>query len=146
MREECTHVMHTTWCTYSPPALLCTPPPFRNSQVPSGSKHARTTKLAHKVGTQRWHTKLAHKVGVLNDQLTKELKHRVGQYHIYTVYIRYFWQGNHQIYGVYIRFWPTLVVLYAVCSLWPALLVQAPRCTKRLEAVDVLNKQRKATT
>jgi hypothetical protein len=27
---------------------------------------------------------------------------RVGQNHIYTVYIRYFWQGNHQIYG-YIR-------------------------------------------
>ena len=24
---------------------------------------------------------------------------RVGQYHIYTVYIRYFWQGKHQIYG-----------------------------------------------
>jgi len=25
---------------------------------------------------------------------------RVGQYHIYTVYIqRYFWQGNHRIYG-----------------------------------------------
>jgi len=37
---------------------------------------------------------------------------RVGQGHIYTVYIRYFWQGNHQIYGhircVYIRFWPSL--------------------------------------
>jgi len=28
--------------------------------------------------------------------------YRVGQNHIYTVYIRYFWQGNHQIYG-YIR-------------------------------------------
>ena len=24
---------------------------------------------------------------------------RVGQNHIYTVYIRYFWQGKHQIYG-----------------------------------------------
>ena len=24
---------------------------------------------------------------------------RVGQYHIYTVYIRYFWQGNYEIYG-----------------------------------------------
>ena len=24
---------------------------------------------------------------------------RVGQYHIYTVCIRYFWQGNQQIYG-----------------------------------------------
>ena len=24
---------------------------------------------------------------------------RVGQNHIYTVYIRYIWQGNHQIYG-----------------------------------------------
>ena len=24
---------------------------------------------------------------------------RVGQDHIYMVYIRYFWQGNHQIYG-----------------------------------------------
>ena len=39
---------------------------------------------------------------------------RVGQNHIYTVCIRYFWQGNHQIYGhircVYIRFWPTLVM------------------------------------
>ena len=27
------------------------------------------------------------------------LMYRVGQNHIYTVYIRYFWQGNHQIYG-----------------------------------------------
>jgi hypothetical protein len=31
---------------------------------------------------------------------------------MYTVYIRYFWQGNHQvytvIYGAYIRFWSTL--------------------------------------
>jgi hypothetical protein len=24
---------------------------------------------------------------------------RVGQDHIYTVYLRYFWQGSHQIYG-----------------------------------------------
>ena len=24
---------------------------------------------------------------------------RVGQNHIYTVFIRYFWQGNHQIFG-----------------------------------------------
>jgi len=24
---------------------------------------------------------------------------RVGQNHVYAVYIRYFWQGNHQIYG-----------------------------------------------
>jgi len=24
---------------------------------------------------------------------------KVGQNHIYTVYIRYFWQGNHRIYG-----------------------------------------------
>ena len=24
---------------------------------------------------------------------------RVGQNHIYTVYLRFFWQGNHQIYG-----------------------------------------------
>jgi len=24
---------------------------------------------------------------------------RVGQNHIYTVYVRYFWQGYHQIYG-----------------------------------------------
>ena len=36
--------------------------------------------------------------------------HRVGQNHIYTVYMRYFWQGFHQIHGVYIRFWPTLHV------------------------------------
>ena len=25
--------------------------------------------------------------------------HRVGQHHIYTLYIRCFWQGNHHIYG-----------------------------------------------
>ena len=25
---------------------------------------------------------------------------KVGQDHIYTVYIRYFWQGNHQLYGL----------------------------------------------
>ena len=34
--------------------------------------------------------------------------HRVGQNHIYTVYIRYFWLGNHQIYGVYIRIYTVL--------------------------------------
>ena len=33
---------------------------------------------------------------------------RVGQNHMYTVYIRYFWQENHQIYGVYALSWPTL--------------------------------------
>ena len=37
---------------------------------------------------------------------------RVGQNLIYTVFIRYFWQGNHQKYGhircIYVRFWPTL--------------------------------------
>ena len=41
---------------------------------------------------------------------------RVGQNHIYTLYIRYFWQGNHHIYGVHIRFWPTLLLLLAGCS------------------------------
>ena len=33
---------------------------------------------------------------------------RVGQNHIYTVYIRYFWLGNNQIYGVYIRIYTVL--------------------------------------
>ena len=33
---------------------------------------------------------------------------RVGQNHIYTMYIRYFRQGNHKIYG-HIQFWPTLL-------------------------------------
>ena len=33
---------------------------------------------------------------------------RVGQNHMYTVYIRYFWLGNHQIYGVYIRIYTVL--------------------------------------
>ena len=37
---------------------------------------------------------------------------KVGQDHIYMVYIHYSWQGNHQIYGVYIRFWPTLVIMH----------------------------------
>ena len=43
---------------------------------------------------------------------------RVGQNHIYTVYIRFIWQGNHQIYGgirrIYIRFWPTLLITVGV--------------------------------
>ena len=34
--------------------------------------------------------------------------YRVGQNHIYTVYIRYFWLGNHQIYGVFIRIYTVL--------------------------------------
>jgi len=34
--------------------------------------------------------------------------HRVGQNHIYTVYIRCFWLGNHQTYGVYIRIYTFL--------------------------------------
>jgi hypothetical protein len=33
---------------------------------------------------------------------------RVGQNHIYTVYIRYFWLGNHQIYSAYIRIYTVL--------------------------------------
>ena len=48
---------------------------------------------------------------------------RVGQNHIYTVYIRYFWQGNHKtyqniwcIYGAYIRSWPTLFIVYTMCT------------------------------
>ena len=50
--------------------------------------------------------------------LTSSPKYRVGQNHIYTVYIRYFWQGNYNctvIYGVYIRFWPTLPK-YLLCA------------------------------
>ena len=35
---------------------------------------------------------------------------------MYTVYIRYFWQGNHQIYGVYIR----IYMVYGI-RLWPTL-------------------------
>jgi len=35
---------------------------------------------------------------ILHDRSTP-IMHRVGQNHIYTVYIRCFWQGNHQIYG-----------------------------------------------
>jgi len=33
---------------------------------------------------------------------------RVGQNHMYTVYIRYFWLENHQIYGVYTRIYTVL--------------------------------------
>ena len=47
---------------------------------------------------------------------------RVGQNHIYTVYIRY-WLRNHQIYGiyiyVYIRFWPTLIITDTVHLISP---------------------------
>jgi hypothetical protein len=52
-------------------------------------------------------------------QTRVSLLFRVGQNHIYTVYIRYFWLGNHQIYGVYIRIYtvlanPTLITSYVV--------------------------------
>ena len=40
---------------------------------------------------------------------------RVGQNHISTVYIRYFWLGNHQIYGVYIRIYTVLANPRNVC-------------------------------
>ena len=33
---------------------------------------------------------------------------RAGHNHIYTLHIRYFWQGDHHMYGAYVRFWPTL--------------------------------------
>jgi len=41
---------------------------------------------------------------------------RVGQNHIYTVYTRYFWQGNHQIYG-HIRCIYT-VLPKPMCDVW----------------------------
>jgi hypothetical protein len=49
---------------------------------------------------------------------------RVGQNHIYTVHIRYFWQGNYQIHGVNLRFWPTLIMFcvflgHPAGSFWP---------------------------
>ena len=40
----------------------------------------------------------------------------IGQNRIYTVYIRYFWQGNHHMYGAYIRFWPTLQMMHSTGS------------------------------
>jgi len=45
---------------------------------------------------------------------------RVGQNHIYTVHIRYFWQGNHQIYGhircIYtVLANPNYMVIYKIC-------------------------------
>jgi len=51
-------------------------------------------------------------IRVLNtfSRITDETLHifRVGQNHIYTVYIRYFRLGNHLIYGVYIRIYTVL--------------------------------------
>jgi hypothetical protein len=44
---------------------------------------------------------------------------RVGQNHIYTVYIRYFWLGNHQIYSVYIRIYTVLAnTNHFTCMCW----------------------------
>ena len=45
-----------------------------------------------------------------NDGKMFSTMRRVSQNHIYTVYIRYFWQGHTKytvIYGAYIRFWLT---------------------------------------
>ena len=63
-----------------------------------------------------WRRRLCSLVATPNTIMETEMSWwvncRVGQNHIYTVYIRYFWQGNHQLYGhygLYIRFWPTLV-------------------------------------
>jgi len=42
---------------------------------------------------------------------------KVGQNHIYTVYIRCFWQGNHQIYSIYtVLANPSYKLLYCVYS------------------------------
>jgi hypothetical protein len=48
---------------------------------------------------------------------------RVGQNHIHTAYIRYFWLENHQIYGVYIRIYtvlanPMYVLLQSSNAVW----------------------------
>ena len=41
---------------------------------------------------------------------------RVGQNHLYTLVIQYFWQGDYHMctvmHSVYIRFWPTLYMSY----------------------------------
>jgi len=42
---------------------------------------------------------------------------RVGQNHIYTVYIRYFWQGKHQIYGHIWCIYTVLANPTHVCSM-----------------------------
>jgi len=59
---------------------------------------------------------------------------RVGQNHIYTVYIRYFWQGNHQMYiyirWIYIRFWPTQIICHALTlprPLWALFVLHGSR-------------------
>jgi len=48
---------------------------------------------------------------------------RVGQNHIYTVYIRYFWQGNHQIYGHIQCIYTVLANPMHVCLLFVCLCV-----------------------
>ena len=56
-------------------------------------------------------------------QLQAHVMYRVGQSHIYTVYIQYYLQGNYRIYGhiqtvyygAYSRFWPNILISH--CSL-----------------------------
>ena len=53
--------------------------------------------------------------------------HRVGQDHIYTVHIRYFWQGNRQIYGHIRRIYTVLANPNLTCKR-PATLSFRPVC------------------
>jgi hypothetical protein len=61
---------------------------------------------------------------VLHARCSVPLRYRiykVGQNHIYTVYIRYFWQGNHKIYGhircIYtVLANPTHILRYRCCA------------------------------
>jgi hypothetical protein len=61
-----------------------------------------------------WHVEHANEPSQAPARHKKTHRSRVGQNHIYTVYIRYFWKGKYEIYGhirsygVYIQFWPTL--------------------------------------
>jgi hypothetical protein len=74
-------------------AIVCTQPHCREVAFPLFcAAHAPEDVL------QFGQVCIAQRVGRRSATLTGCI-FRVGQNHIYTVYIRYFWQGNHQIYG-----------------------------------------------
>jgi hypothetical protein len=83
---------------------------------------AHTLINTHAHTRARIHTQLICLIYVLNNGHVNEVMVmcRVGQNHIYTVYIRYFWLGNHQLYGVCIHIYTVLATPSHVCLYEPS--------------------------
>jgi len=105
--RACTHARN---CARTTQRLTHTHIPHTHTHTHTYTHHTHTYMQARSVSCMLYDDDLPlltyepHAVQTMLSRLTvcarnKHLITRVGQNHIYTEYIRYFWQGNHQIYG-----------------------------------------------